>query len=148
MTQNDQPIVCDLTVFSTEIREQIALTGVTMFTAVQKVQELDNGYAFQFPNKPGMFMELANFVEHERQCCAFYHFALEAEPSGGPFWLRMTGGDGVKEFVQTAWADLQGAVDNDLMKTGPRDDLDEVIAQSTPIMATVLEMAEPLAEGN
>lgn len=65
-----------------------------------------DGYGFQFPNEPGMFMQIATFVEHERQCCPFYSFALEAEPSNGPFRLRMTGGEGVKEFMEVVWSDV------------------------------------------
>lgn len=106
MNREEEPIVCDLTVFSPSTRAELVATIPGMFDAVQKVQELADGYAFQFPNEPGMFMTLANFVEHERQCCPFYHFALEAEPRGGAFWLRMTGSAQVKEYMQLAWGDL------------------------------------------
>ena len=143
MNSEEQPIVCDLTVFSAETRAQIAANMPEMFKAVQKAQELPNGYAFQFPNEPGMFMALANFVEHERQCCPFYHFALEAERNNGRFWLRMTGGEGVKEFMQTVWTDLEGAASKQLMQTGPERDLDEVIVQSAPILADVMKKAKP-----
>lgn len=144
MNNEEQPLVCDLTVFSTATREQIAATIPTMFQAVQNVKELDDGYAFQFPNEPGMFMTLATFVEHERQCCPFYSFILEAEPANGPFWLRLTGGAGVKEFMQTVWGDLPGAVSNQLMQTGPSNDLDTVISQTAPILADTLKKAVPL----
>jgi hypothetical protein len=63
-------------------------------------------------------MALAHFVEHERQCCPFYHFALEVEPNGGPLWLRLTGGAGVKQFMTTVWANLPGAVAQQLVQTG------------------------------
>lgn len=102
MNREEQAIVCDLTVFSADTRAELAATVPATFAAVQKVQELADGYAFQFPNEDGMFMALANFVEHERQCCPFFHFVLEAEPAGGPFWLRMTGGEEIKEYPQTA----------------------------------------------
>jgi len=146
MKKEEQLIVCDLTVFSTDTRRQMAAAVPDMFKAVQKVQELPDGYAFQFPNEPGMFMTLANFVEHERQCCPFYKFALEAESSGGPFWLRMMGGKGVKEFMQTAWTDLPGAVSKQLIRTGPEHDLDEVITQAAPILADTLEKASVSAK--
>ena len=142
MSNEDQPIICDLTVFSAETRAEIAANMPDMFQAAQAAQELPDGYAFQFPNEPGMFMTLANFVEHERQCCPFYHFALEAEPNNGPFWLRMTGGEDVKTFMQTVWTDLEGAASKQLMQTGPERDLDEVITQSTPVLATVIDKAK------
>jgi hypothetical protein len=93
-----------------------------------------------------MFMKLAHFVEHERQCCPFYSFALEVEPNGGLFWLRMTGGEGVKQFMQNAWGDLQGSGSRQLIQTGPGNDLDEVIAQAAPILADTLKKAAPLSQ--
>ena len=142
-----QPIACDLTVFPAAVREQMAATVPEMFLAVQEVQELPNGYAFQFPNVPGQFMTLAHFVEHERQCCSFYSFILEVEPNGGPLWLRMTGGEEVKQFMKTVWSDLPGAVDKQLMQTGSGDDLNEGIAQAAPILAATLEKATPPQKG-
>jgi hypothetical protein len=109
MNEN-QPIACDLTVLPTSVREQMAATAQEIFQAVQQVQELSNGYAFQFANEPGRFMTLAHFVEHERQCCPFYHFALEVEPQGGPFWLRMTGDAEVKQFLAAVLSDLLSMV--------------------------------------
>lgn len=132
------PIICDLSVFSTEIRREMAATLPNMFKAVEKVQELPDGYTFQFPNKPGMFMTLANFIEYERQCCPFYSFTLEAEPNGGPFRLRMTGGEGVKEFMEFVWKDVQKAVANDFIQTGPTKKLDEAIAKMTPNLTKVM----------
>lgn len=132
MNREEQPIVCDLTVFSADTRAELAATVPATFAAVQKVQDLADGYAFQFPNEPGIFMALANFVEHERQCCPFFHFVLEAEPAGGPFWLRMTGGEEVKEYMRTVWNDLPGAVAQGLLQTGDDDNLDEAIARLGP----------------
>lgn len=132
------PIACDLTVFSAKTRQKFTVSQFDMFQSVEKVIELPDGYAFQFPNEPGIFMALANFVDHERQCCPFYHFALEAEPNNGPFRLRMTGGEGVKEFMEETWSDISAAVANQRIQTGPGSDLDEVIEKTTPILAEVI----------
>lgn len=139
MTQ-DSAIYCDLTVFSPDSREQVIKNVpdmLTMFQAVEYAKPLPNGYAFQFPNEAGMFLSIANFIEHERQCCAFYHFALEVEPNSGPIWLRMTGGEGVREFMETAWQDIQGAVKNNLMKTGATKAFDEAIDQAAEVLPTI-----------
>jgi hypothetical protein len=141
----NQPIICDLTVFPADVRREMAASVPNLFRAAQQAQELPDGYAFEFPNEPGMFMALANFVEHERQCCPFYHFSLVVEPDGGPFWLRMTGGEGVKEFMQTAWMDLTRAAVQQLILIGANVDLDETIARSAPVMAGVIERAMPLS---
>lgn len=142
MCDEEQPIICDLTVLSTETRAQIAASMPDIFQTVQKVQELPDGYAFQFPNESGRLITLADFVEHERQCCPFYHFTLEAEPNSGPFWLRMTGDEGVKEFMQTVWADLAEAASQELIQTDPEHDSDEMITQSAPILAKGMDQAK------
>ena len=51
---------------------------------------------------------------------------------------------GVKQFMQAVWGDLQGAIPRQLIQTGPGSDLDQVIAQTTPILAHTLEKAVPL----
>ena len=145
MSNNDQPIVCDLTVLPSSVRTQMTAVISEIFQAVQKVQELTNGYAFQFPNKPGMFMKVAQFVEHERQCCAFYQFSLEVESGGGPIWLRLMGSEGVKQFIETTFGNLPEAVSKQLIKCDPDDNLDGVIAQATPILANTLAKADPLS---
>jgi hypothetical protein len=61
--------------------------------------ELPNGYAFRF--RPGgvSLVELADWVESERRCCPFFDLAIEAEREGGPVWLKITGREGVKQFI-------------------------------------------------
>lgn len=145
-TDNYQPIVCDLTVFPANVRAGMTTTMPDLFQAVQAVQELEDGYAFQFPNEPGMLPALAHFIEHERQCCAFYDFALEVGAGGRPFRLRMTGAEGVKAFMDTVWRDLQGAIPRQLMRTGPDHDLDDAIAQAAPVLKAVMDRVSPLAE--
>jgi len=141
-----QPIACDLTVFPTSVRAELAASVPDLFRAVQTVQELTNGYAFRFPNEPGLVLRVAHFIEHERQCCSFYTFGLDIEPNGGPIWLRLTGSDEVKQFIETVWRDLQGAVPNGLVQTGPGDDLADIITQAAPVLADTLEKAVPLAK--
>lgn len=37
----------------------------------------------------------------ERVCCSFFRFELKAGRQEEPVWLRITGGEGVKEFLKT-----------------------------------------------
>jgi hypothetical protein len=46
---------------------------------------------------------VAEDLHIERLCCPFVHYTLEIEPNRGPFWLRMTGREGVKEFLRMAY---------------------------------------------
>lgn len=137
----NQLIACDLTAIPASDRQQHIFTVQQIFQAVQHAQELTNGYAFQLPNEPGMFMSVAQFVENERLCCPFYNFVIEVEPNGGPLWLRLTGGDGVKELLEVIAGDLQEAVRKQLIHIGPDDGLDRAVAQAAPIVADALRRA-------
>lgn len=136
-----QPIACDLTAIPDTDRKQHIFTVQQIFQAVQHAQELPDGYAFQLPNEAGMFMSLAQFVENERLCCPFYNFVIEVEHNGGPLWLRLTGGDGVKEILKAISGDLQEAVRRQLIRTDSTIGLDEALAQAAPAVANTMKKA-------
>jgi len=68
-----------------------------LFQDVREKVALDDGYAFRFD--ASAFADVARFIENERLCCPFLAFMLEAQPAGGPLWLRMTGPEGTREFL-------------------------------------------------
>jgi hypothetical protein len=63
-------------------------------------KELADGYAFRFRPEAVSLMELADWVSSEARCCPFFDMSIEVEPSGGPLWLRLTGKEGVKQFIR------------------------------------------------
>ncbi len=139
MCENDQAIICDLTVFSAEKRKELAANVPDLFQAAQDVAELSDGYAFQFPNEPGLFSALADFVEHERQCCPFFRFNIDVTPHGGPITLSMTGAEGVKDYMESTWDDLEEAVARDLVHTGADDDLEEAVSRAAPVLSETIK---------
>jgi len=137
-------LACDLTVIPSDVREEHVLTVPQLFSAAQEVQELPNGYAIRFANETGRFMAIAKFIENERLCCPFFNFGLEVEPNSGPLWLRLTGGEGVKEILQTTL--LEDIQDKNALKqliqTGGDTHLDEVVAQTPlPLLKGALNKA-------
>jgi len=134
-----QPIICDLTAIPADVREQHVLNSPRIFQAALEVRELPNGYAFRLPNEPGMWLALANFVEHERRCCPFWRFELTVEPQHGPLWLELTGAEGAKELLTTTLNEQQG---EDIFKrsihTGGDSHLDQTVAQSAVALSGVL----------
>jgi hypothetical protein len=62
-----------------------------------EMQELDNGFGFRYPAE--YWTDAAEFVSFERLCCPFFHFILELEAQNGSVWLRLTGAEGVKQFL-------------------------------------------------
>jgi hypothetical protein len=134
--ENEINIACDLTAIPVSDRKQHMLIVTQVFQAVQEVHKLPDGYAFRLPNEADMFMAMVQFVGNERRCCPFFGFGLEIEPNGGPLWLRLTGGEGVREFLETIVGDLPEAVRQQLIRTGPDDYLDkETTAQAFRVVA-------------
>ena len=64
------------------------------------VRELPDGYEFEFPAKVSTYRLLSEWAFQERSCCPFFAIDLELEREGGPIWLRLTGREGVKEFIR------------------------------------------------
>jgi hypothetical protein len=128
-----QSLACDLTAIPSSVREEHVITAPQLFAAAQEVQELPNGYAIRFLNEPGRFMAITKFIENERLCCPFFNFGLELEPSNGPLWLRLTGGEGVKDMLQiTLFESIEDKEAlKQLIQTGGDSHLDEVVAQTS-----------------
>ncbi|MCC6475230.1 MAG: hypothetical protein IT514_15965, partial [Burkholderiales bacterium] len=144
-------LACDLTAIPADVREEHVITAPQLFTLAQEVQELSNGFAIRFVNEPGRFMAIARFIENERLCCPFFNFGLEVEPNSGPLWLRLTGGEGAKENLQTT---LFESIEDktalkQLIQTGGDAHLDEVVSQTPlPLLSGVLKRTSPDQAGN
>lgn len=93
----DIPIACHLPEPALVQRQQEL--KATLFQRVTAVQELADGYALRFPGDETTAETLLTFIQFERRCCPFFHFELSFEPAQGPIWLRLRGGEGVKEFI-------------------------------------------------
>lgn len=100
---SDQPpIACDLTAIDENEREQHQQTAEAVFDAIDGLRELPDGYAFRLPPDTELIAQAGAFISRERLCCPFFHFSLDVTPDHGPVWLKLTGRDGVKEFVEEA----------------------------------------------
>ena len=97
------PIACqrDAGAFDLEESERYKSLMEGMRSAIQEMKELPDGFAFRFPSDPHVIVDLAEWITLERRCCSFFKFALRVEPDDRPVWLSITGGEGVKEFLQT-----------------------------------------------
>jgi len=79
-----------------------------LFAGVLERQELKGSYAFRFPGDGDSGAKIAEFVASERQCCTFFRFELTFEPGLGPIWLKLTGPDGVKDFIEAMFDATDG----------------------------------------
>ncbi len=94
------PLVCRLDSFCGADRAHHAGLIEQLKASLEVVRELPDGYAFRFADDGSLFGRLAEWVRLESVCCPFLDFELKVERASGPVWLRLTGGEGVKEFLE------------------------------------------------
>jgi len=99
--QSDPVLACNLQAIPHELRPTHEANAQRIFASVQEVQELPTGYALRLPNETDLLQTIMAFITYERLCCPFFHFGLEIEPELGPIWLRLTGAEDVKSFIQS-----------------------------------------------
>ena len=66
----------------------------------QSIRELRDGFEFEFPHDTTTFQLVSEWVEGERLCCPFFDIDVHIEREGGKLWLRLTGREGVKQFIR------------------------------------------------
>jgi hypothetical protein len=71
--------------------------------ALRQVIEQPDGFALRFATGSSTWMIVAEFVNLERLCAPFLTFVLERQPENGFVWLRVTGAQGIKDFVLEHW---------------------------------------------
>jgi len=97
-TENQFALACDLTAIPPDERPaHESNSRHPLFEVVQEVRELPDGYALRYAAEH--FPALASFIAAERLCCPFIAFTFEVAAQRGPIWLRLTGREGVKEFL-------------------------------------------------
>lgn len=102
------PIACDMSVLSPSERQTHLATSRELFSKLQAIKELPDGYEFRLADDPKVIIKLAEFVTLERLCCPFLNFATEIGAERGPMTLRLTGREGVKAFVREEISGLLG----------------------------------------
>ena len=98
--QPDPVLACNMHAIPEEMRSLHETNAKQIFAAAWEMRELPTGYAWQLPNETNLLQTIVAFISYERLCCPFFRFTLEVTPAQGPLWLRLTGGDGVKEFIE------------------------------------------------
>ena len=99
--QSDPVLACNLQAIPRELLLAHQANAQRIFASIQEVQELPTGYALRLPNETGFLQSVMAFITYERLCCPFFRFGLEIEPQQGPVWLRLTGTEDVKLFLQS-----------------------------------------------
>jgi hypothetical protein len=105
-----KPVVfaCNMKAMSpTQRKRHSEVLSPTLQSAKLNVNELTDGYAFQFPSDVRTYQTVAEWVGNERLCCPFFDFDIRVGDESAPMTLRITGPEGVKQFIK---AELSGMV--------------------------------------
>ena len=71
-----------------------------LMAARKAIVETDKGYEFQFGPHDATLAELADWVVNESKCCPFLDFHIDLENAGKLICLRLTGEEGIKQFIR------------------------------------------------
>jgi hypothetical protein len=106
----EEPLVCNVGALTAAQQERHQKLGRLLRSAVVERVELENGYVLvldlgRLPvdsaGAPVCVVEVAEWVDLESRCCPFLSFGIEVEPKGKTVRLRLTGGKGVKAFLES-----------------------------------------------
>jgi len=97
----DPPIACNLLGLTSSQRLRQQELHKQLFSQAAGIRELPNGYAVGLPGTKENVLAAAEFITLERVCCSFFRFELAVGQPEEPLWLRITGGEGVKEFLKS-----------------------------------------------
>ena len=96
----DTPLVCNMSVFTPVQRDSHIQSTTQLVQAIQRVQEVENGYEFTFPNEKEFISKIAEFISNERLCCPFLEFTLNVNSNSEPISLSLIGPLGTQEFLR------------------------------------------------
>ncbi|MBZ0281557.1 MAG: hypothetical protein K8L97_12530 [Anaerolineae bacterium] len=101
MSNNQTPVIaCNPKAIGAANRDAHAAVSKSIFSSdtIVEIKELTNGYGFRLPMETPMLYKVVEFVANERLCCPFFTFTLVV---GEQFWLELSGGEGVKNIIES-----------------------------------------------
>jgi hypothetical protein len=95
-------LACNVSALSEQVRKRHFEELVPALLATRKsIRELPDGFEFEFPSDASTLELLSEWATNERLCCSFLQ--IEVYNARG-LWLRLTGNEGVKQFIQAEFA--------------------------------------------
>jgi hypothetical protein len=101
----DSPFACDRAALTPQARKRhFDELSPALRARKKNIRELRDGFEFEFPSDTVTFDLLSEWVEGERLCCPFFDIDVHVEREGGSLWLRLTGREGVNQFIRADFA--------------------------------------------
>jgi len=91
---------CNIKALTPEQRERHAQLTAKLIAKRKETVETAKGYELQYSPADVTVGEVAEWVEAESKCCPFFDFHIDLENEGKLICLRLTGEEGVKEFLK------------------------------------------------
>jgi len=108
-TKNPVVFACNMKAMTPAQRKRhTEVLSPALQSARLNVSELADGYAFQFPSDAKTFQTVAEWVGNERLCCPFFDFDIRVGDESAPMTVRISGPDGVKQFIKAELAGMVG----------------------------------------
>ena len=101
-TQNK--FYCNIKALTPEERAHHKQLGDKLTAARKAIVETEKGYEFQFSPPDVTIAELADWVVEESKCCPFLDFHIDLENEGKLLCLRLTGEEGIKQFIRAEFS--------------------------------------------
>ena len=95
---------CNIKALTPEERSHHNRLSDKLMTARSETIEMEKGYEFQFRPQNVTLAELADWVAGESKCCPFFDFHIDLENEGKLICLRLTGQEGIKQFIRAEFA--------------------------------------------
>jgi hypothetical protein len=97
----ETPLACNRLALDPVVRQRhFDVLGPALRAMHRQTRELADGFEFEFPADSAAVQKVAEWAAGERLCCPFFDVELRFPRDRGGFWLRLTGGRGVKEFIR------------------------------------------------
>lgn len=109
----DGALSCSLT--SAELQDRIAMLKDEIFPNMTKKEELEEGYIYYFEDEGDLAVKILEFIGKEKQCCPFFKFDFSVLPFKKGLALKISGSEGVKDFLSVEELKL-GDADVDIKK--------------------------------
>src|SRR5580700_11027559 len=101
----ESPLACNRTALTAQARKRhFDELSPALRARKKSIRELRDGFEFEFPPDTATFELVSEWVAGERLCCPFFDIDMHVEREGGSLWLRLTGREGVKQFIRADFA--------------------------------------------
>ena len=99
--RNESPFACNRLALTPEQRKRhFDELGPLVRSRKKVVRELADGFEFEFSSDLATVQLVSEWAGGEHACCPFFDIDLHLEPEGGPLRMRLTGRNGVKQFIE------------------------------------------------